>query len=124
MNTNKKPHPNLISNWTRKTQAKIWWMLMDIVANNQKKNIESIEISWIVELSKKYHIWDKTFVKYLKKSIFIPTENKNNKKTLFLSKTDTILIKEIMYLEERYSLLETPQKNIIRCLIAKLWRML
>jgi hypothetical protein len=59
-------------------------------------------------------------VKYLKKSIFIPTENKNNKKTLFLSKTDTILIKEIMYLEERYSSLETPQKNIIRCLIAKL----
>lgn len=95
---------------------------MDIVANHE--GAEQIEIPGIVELSKKYHLGDKTFVKYLKRSIFAGTDQKNNKKTLYLSKTDIILIKEIMYLEQRYEGLEAPQKSIIRCLIAKLWRML
>lgn len=86
--------------------------------------MEEIEISWIVELWKKYHLWDKTFVKYLKKNIFKWIDQKNNKKTFFLSKIDVILIREIMYLENRYEWMEAGQKNIIRCLIARLWRML
>lgn len=116
------PHPKMITNHTRKTQAKVWWMLEEIVIENEKK--EEIEIRWIVELSKKFWLWDKTFAKYLKKSIFQSEWEKNNKKSLYLSSTDVILIKEIIYLWERYKNLGQAQKNIIRCLIAKLWRML
>lgn len=95
---------------------------MDIVASHPNK--KQIEIPGIVEIGKKYHVGDKTFVKYLKKSIFAGTDQKNNKKTLFLSEIDIILIREIMYLEQRYENLEIAQKNLIRCLILKLWRML
>lgn len=71
-------------------------------------------------LSKKFHIGDKTFSKYLKKSIFNDETAKGNKKVLYLSKIDIILIKEIIYLENRYNKLGIEQKNIIRCLIARL----
>lgn len=117
-----RPHPLMISNWKRKTQSKIWYMLMDIVYNNPK--LEHIEIEWITELGKKYKLWDKTFVKYLKRSIFESQDARYNKKILVLTKTDIILIKEMIYLEQRYTWLEPAQKNIIRFLISRLWKML
>lgn len=112
------PHPNMVSNWKIKTQAKIGYFLMDLVHENPKSR--EIYKPGIVALSKKYHIGDKTFIKYLKKSIFSDENAKNNKKTLYLSENDIILIKEIIYLENRYNTLEIAQKNIIRCLIARL----
>jgi hypothetical protein len=118
---NNTPHPNLISNWTRKTQAKIWYMLMAIVLDNQKK--EEIEIWGLVELCKKYHLWDKTLNKYLKNNIFQDTSEKN-KKLLHLWKNDIILIKEAIYLENRYQNFSPPQKKLIKYLLERLWRML
>ena len=95
-------------------------MLMDLVEKNKWKEIK---VSWITALWRRYSIGDKTFVKYLKNSIFVEPDRKWNTKILFLSETDIILIKEIMYLEKKYAGHSLPQKKILRCLIAHLWKM-
>lgn len=95
---------------------------MDLIQSNNTD--DWLQIEWITELSKRYHIWDKTFTKYLKLSIFDSSDGRYNKKVLSLWKIDIILIKEMIYLENRYQKLEQQQKNIIRFLIARLWKML
>jgi len=54
-NYNNQPHPNLVSNWKIKTQAKIGEFLMKIVEENPHKN-KGISISGIVAIAKKNHI--------------------------------------------------------------------
>lgn len=93
-------------------------MLMDLVRRSPK--MEQMSVTGIVGIQKHYHIGDRTFHKYLGKSIYQDPERKTNKKILHLSKLDMILVKEIIFLEERYQHFDTAQRNIIRCLIAKL----
>lgn len=68
INKNILIHPNMVNNWKAKTQAKIGRMLIQIVEQNSK--LKTLQVSGIVELARKFHIGDKTFRKYLKKSIF------------------------------------------------------
>ena len=65
-----KPHPKLIQNRRRKSFSKIWKIIFDAIVDNSEEE-RFIEITWIVDLEKKYGISSKTLQKYLKNNIFI-----------------------------------------------------
>lgn len=112
-------NPYLLTNWQIKTQAKIWKMLCDIVKKNPW--MEELEMHWITKLSGDYKMSDVTFNKYLKHSIF---EYSKINKSLILNKMDIILIKEIIFLINRNSILPKQQKIILKFLLHYLWKTL
>lgn len=115
-------HPRQAAYRIRIAQAKVGDMLMDIVRENPGK--PSIEIVGTTELARKYKLGDKTFSKYLKKSIFTKEWSKHNEKVLFLNEMDVILIREFMYLENRYEKFPKKEKEVVKLLIESLWRTL
>lgn len=114
----KAPHPKAIDNRMRKTQSNIGDMLKEIVRNNP--NVSQIEVPGIVDLMVTYRISNKTFTKYLRRSIFQKEGAKHNQKVLYLSSNDILIIKEFMWLENRYNRLDRKEKDLVRLLIENL----
>jgi hypothetical protein len=76
-----------------------------------------------VDICNKYHFTNKTFTKYLKDFIYVDLEWKH-KKTFILKNLHILLIKEVLILKKRNENLEIKEKNLLKFLIAYLWKTL